>query len=120
MTLILAATLMIGLFDGMPMTLLALLVYAFGAGFAFTSAFAVVTDLATSVGLNQGYSAALTNVGWAGSLIIGAAGGGALLGAGDFLLAASAMAGLILIAGITLGRFTYPEPVSEEEELGLV
>lgn len=119
MTLILVATLLIGLFDGIPVTLLALLIYAVGAGFAFTSAFAVVTDLATAVGLNQGYSAALTNVGWASSLIIGAAGGGALLSAGDFLLAAFAMAGLILVVGLTLARFTYPEPVSEEEELSL-
>lgn len=113
---IIAATALVGLFEPLAVLLPAMLLFAVGAGFAFTTSFAVVTDLATRVGLNQGYSAALTNVGWAGSIIVGAMGGGALLGAGGFSTAALVMVALMSVIAIISWRAVYPEPVTGEDE----
>lgn len=114
--LILVSAVLVGLFEPLPVIVFALLLLAIGAGFAFTTSFATVTDLATKAGLNQGYSAALTNVGWAGSLIIGTAGGGALLGAGGFPLAALVMVAMMVLIGLISAASRYPEPVTEEDE----
>jgi len=110
------ATLLLGLFEPLALVLPSLLLFAIGAGFAFTTSFAMVTDLATRFGLNQGYSAAVTNVGWAGSIIIGAIGGGALLGADGFLLAAGFMAALIGLIGLVTWRTVQPESIAEGPE----
>lgn len=111
---IIVATVLVGLFESLGAILPAMLLFAVGAGFAFTTSFAVVTDLATRVGLNQGYSAAVTNVGWAGSIIIGAVGGGALLGAGGFSLAALVLAALMAAIALVSWRAVYPEPVTDD------
>lgn len=110
---ILVAIVFVGLFDSRPVMILAIVLFALGCGAAFTTSFALVTDLATSVGLNQGYSAALTNVGWAGSIIIGAIGGGALLGAGGFTLAVFVMAALMTGIAIVSWRDIAPAPTGE-------
>ena len=85
-----------------------LLTYSIGSALAFTTSMTTVTDLATAAGLNQGYSSALSGMGWAGGLIIGAVLGGALIGAVGYLWAALLIAVLLLGAGASMRRVTLP------------
>jgi MFS family permease len=85
-----------------------LLAYSVGSALAFTTSMTTVTDLATAAGLNQGYSSALSGMGWAGGLIIGAVLGGALIGFVGYLWAALLIAVLLLGAGASMRRVTLP------------
>jgi MFS family permease len=85
-----------------------LIVYSVGSAFAFTTSMTMVTDLATSAGLNQGYSSALSGMGWAGGLIIGAVVGGQLVGSVGYLPGALVAVVLLAIAGGATWRVRTP------------
>ncbi len=86
-------------------TLVAVLAfYAVGSGFAFTTSMTTVTDLATGAGLNQGYSAASSAIGWAGGVIIGAILGGSLVGALGYPGGALVLAALLVAIGGLVAR----------------
>ncbi|MBK9741302.1 MAG: MFS transporter [Actinobacteria bacterium] len=85
-----------------------LLVYASASSFAFATSMTALTDLATSTGLNQGYSSALSQMGWAGGLSLGAAVGGLLLGPlgqawGPLLILA-----VLVLVGVLTARSAFP------------
>jgi len=95
---------LVALAPGLATLVVALLLYAVGSGFAFTTSMTSVTDLATSAGLNQGYSSASSAIGWAGGLIIGAILGGAVVGASGYLAGALAMATLLVVIAVMTAR----------------
>ncbi len=88
---------------------LVLAVYAAGSGFAFTTSMTAVTDLATSAGLNQGYSSAASAIGWAGGVIIGAILGGLIVGA------IGALGGVLVLVTflLVIGAVTYRTSLSD-------
>lgn len=103
LALMIAAVAVLGFVTSPAVLIGVMLAFGVGAGLAFTPALAAVADLATDVGLNQGYSSAVSNIGWSASIIIGAAGGGALIAWGGYALAALvAVAVLALIAAVML------------------
>jgi DHA1 family solute carrier family 18 vesicular amine transporter 1/2 len=85
-----------------------LIAYSIGSALAFTTSMTTVTDLATAAGLNQGYSSALSGMGWAGGLIIGAVLGGMLIGSIGYFWAALLIAVLLLGAGASMRRVGQP------------
>lgn len=102
---IMAACVILASVSGVTWMLIAvLLAYSVGSALAFTTSMTTVTDLATAAGLNQGYSSALSGMGWAGGLIIGAVLGGVLIGAVGYLVAALTIAALLMGAGASMSR----------------
>jgi len=102
----------IGIVDILPLLALGVVVCAFGAGLAFTPASTLVTDAATSSGLNQGYASGAANVAWGGGQMLGAVGGGFLAGAAGFLFPALATVGVIGVVAI-VARGTVQPMASE-------
>ena len=91
--------------------LVALLVlYSVGSALAFTTSMTTVTDLATGAGLNQGYSSALSGIGWAGGLIIGAVLGGTLIASLGYLWGSAMVVALLLIAGGAMSKLQQSAP----------
>jgi MFS family permease len=98
----------IGVFNMLPVLAAAVVLCAFGAGLAFTPASTLVTDAATSSGLNQGYASGASNVAWGGGQMLGAVGGGFLAGAAGYLLPSLLTVGIILIVAIIASRTIQP------------
>jgi MFS family permease len=93
----------IGLFNLLPVLAFAVVLCAFGAGLAFTPASTLVTDAATSSGLNQGYASGASNIAWGGGQVIGAVGGGFLAAAGYLLPALVTVAVIAVVAAVARG-----------------
>ena len=98
----------IGVFNMLPVLAAAVVLCAFGAGLAFTPASTLVTDAATSSGLNQGYASGASNVAWGGGQMLGAVGGGFLAGAAGYLLPSLLTVGIILTVAIVASRTIQP------------
>ena len=111
---------MLGLFQPLGLVLTSVVVVAFGAGLAFTPATALITDLATNAGLNQGYASGGANVGWAGGQMLGAVGGGFLTGAAGYLLPALLMVLVLGLTALVARRTEEPRPGSLGEAEGIV
>jgi len=103
-----AAIAAIGVFNLLPVLAAAVVLCAFGAGLAFTPASTLVTDAATSSGLNQGYASGAANVAWGGGQMLGAVGGGFLAGAAGYLLPSLLTVGIILLVAIVARGTTQP------------
>jgi len=110
----------LGLFQPLALILVSVVLIAFGAGLAFTPATALITDLATSAGLNQGYASGGANVGWAGGQMIGAFGGGLLAGAYGYLLPALLTVVVLGLTALVARRTEEPRPGSLSEAGGIV
>ena len=102
----------IGIVDLLPLLALSVVVCAFGAGLAFTPASTLVTDAATSSGLNQGYASGAANVAWGGGQMLGAVGGGFLAGAAGFLL--PALVTVVILGGVALVARGTVQPMASE------
>jgi MFS family permease len=107
-----AAITVIGAFNLLPVLAAAVVLCAFGAGLAFTPASTLVTDAATSSGLNQGYASGASNVAWGGGQMVGAVGGGFLAGASGYLLPSLLTVGIILMVAV-VARGTVQPMASE-------
>jgi len=70
------AMIAIGVTQTLGAVLAALVVTSFGAGFCFAPAMALISDLAESSSLHQGFAAGLSNMAWAAGQVIGGIGGG--------------------------------------------
>lgn len=90
----------IGIFANLTVVFIAVIFVAFGAGLAFTPAIALITDVATAAGLNQGYAAGSTNVAWGGGQMLGAFVAGALVSTGFLLPCMITVAVLGVVAAI--------------------
>lgn len=107
-----------GIFDVLPVVALAVVAVAFGAGLSFTPASTLVTDAATSAGINQGYASGASNVAWGGGQMIGSAGAGLLAGASGFLLP-SLLVALVLLGVVAVARRTIQALPVDTGELKL-
>ncbi|MEY3732657.1 MAG: hypothetical protein RL347_16 [Actinomycetota bacterium] len=113
MVLVMPSLLMLGASDQAWFIVAIMALGAIGCAFAFTTSFTILTDTATMCGLNQGYSSALSNVAWSGSIIVGAAGGGALIASLGYLGAAIAFTAVCLVITVLCWRMTFP-PVESQ------
>ncbi len=102
----------IGIFDVLSLLAAAVVTCAFGAGLSFTPASTLVTDAATSSGLNQGYASGAANVAWGGGQMVGAVGGGVLAGAAGFLL--PALVTVAILGGVSLVARGIVQPMASE------
>lgn len=92
----------------------ALVVISVGCAMAFTTSFTLVTDLATASGLNQAYSAAASNIGWSASIIIGAVGGGVIIGATGYVAASVVVTAFGVLIGVVCATSPFPRVTSED------
>lgn len=102
----------IGVFEAVPLLAAAVVVCAFGAGLSFTPASTLLTDAATSSGLNQGYASGAANVAWGGGQMLGAVGGGFLAGAAGYLL--PALVTVAIIAAVAVVARGTVQPMASE------
>ncbi len=102
----------IGVFDAVPLLAAAVVTCAFGAGLSFTPASTLLTDAATSSGLNQGYASGAANVAWGGGQMLGAVGGGFLAGAAGYLL--PSLVTVVIIAAVALVARGTVQPMASE------
>lgn len=104
-----------GVFNVLPVLALAVVAVAFGAGLSFTPASTLISDAATSAGLNQGYASGASNVAWGGGQMVGSAGAGLLAGFSGYLLP-SLLVAVLLVAVTVVARRTIqvlPEDTGE-------
>lgn len=96
-----AGLLLIAAVDVKLIVVAAMVVFAFGAGLAFTPSMAMATDVAAGRGLDQGYASGVTNAAFGGGQMLGAVGAGALAAQGYLLpalIAASVFGSAALLA----------------------
>lgn len=93
----------LGLAGVLPLMFVAVMILAFGAGLAFTPSNTLITDQATSAGVNQGYASGASNVAFGGGQAIGAIGGGVVAGATGYVVPCL-VAALLLVGGGMLAR----------------
>jgi MFS family permease len=115
LVLVLTPLVLLGSIGSLWTTVGALVVMAVGGAFAFTTSFTLVTDLATDAGLNQGYSSAVSNIAWSGSIIVGAVGGGLLIAQTGYLVAAVAVAAIGVVIGLVCRRAPFHQPQLDDE-----
>jgi MFS family permease len=109
------AILAIGVFSVLSVLAAAVVLCAFGAGLAFTPASTLVTDAASSSGLNQGYASGASNVAWGGGQVVGAVGGGFLAGAAGYLAPALVTIAVIAVVAVVAQRMSEPLPATAPE-----
>lgn len=102
----------LGAFDLLWVQAAAVVAVAFGAGLSFTPASTLITDAATSAGINQGYASGTSNVAWGGGQMIGSAGAGLLAGLSGYLLP-SLLVALLLAGVVAVARRTIQTLPSE-------
>lgn len=91
--------------------LAALIVTSLGAGLCFAPAMTLLSDVAESTELHQGFAAGLSNMAWASGQVIGGAGGGIVAGATGNAVPSIAIAVLLLVTVLYALRSLEP-PVS--------
>ena len=76
--------------------LAALIVTSLGAGLCFAPALTLISDIAESSRLHQGFAAGLSNMAWASGQVIGGVGGGVVASLTGNALPSIAIAALLL------------------------
>jgi MFS family permease len=77
--------------------LAALIVTSLGAGLCFAPALTLLSDIAESSNLHQGFAAGLSNMAWASGQVIGGIGGGVVASRAGYAAPSIAIAALLLI-----------------------
>ena len=107
-----AGVIAMGVFNILWVQAASVISVAFGAGLSFTPATSLVTDAATSAGINQGYASGAANVAWGGGQMVGSAGAGFLAGVSGYLLP-SLLVALVLVGVTAVARRTIQTLPSE-------
>jgi MFS family permease len=80
--------------------LVTLIVTSLGAGLCFAPALTLLSDIAESSNLHQGFAAGLSNMAWASGQVVGGIGGGVVASATGNALPSLLIAILLLITSI--------------------
>jgi MFS family permease len=83
--------------QALGMVLTALIVTSLGAGLCFAPALTLLSDVAESTNLHQGFAAGLSNMAWASGQVIGGVGGGVVAALTGNALPSLAIAGLLVL-----------------------
>ncbi len=90
--------------------LAALICTSLGAGICFAPALTMLSEAAESTGLHQGFSAGLSNMGWATGQVIGGIAGGAAASLAGNALPSFAIVALLLVTVAYAHRVLAPTP----------
>lgn len=101
---------MIGVFALLWVAFAAVVAIAFGAGLAFTPSITLLTEVAETAGLHQGYASGVSNAAWGGGQVLGSVGAGALAAAG-YLLPAIVTVVVVASGAYLARRVREPAPV---------
>jgi len=93
--------------------LAALIVTSLGAGLCFAPALTLLSDLAESSSLHQGFAAGLSNMAWASGQVVGGVGGGVVASLTGNALPSIAIAVLLLVTVVYAFR-SLPPPVAPQ------
>jgi MFS family permease len=108
------AVLAVALAQTLGTVLGALIVASLGAGLCFAPALTLISDLAESSSLHQGYAAGLSNMAWASGQVVGGVGGGVVASLTGNTLPSIAIAALLLLTVVyafgTMEPETAPVP----------
>jgi MFS family permease len=100
----------IALAQALGTVLAALIVTSLGAGLCFAPALTLISDVAESSGLHQGFAAGLSNMAWASGQVIGGIGGGVVASLSGNALPSIAIAALLLLTVLYAFRTMEPAP----------
>ncbi len=87
----------VGLAQSLGGVLAALIVTSLGAGLCFAPALTLLSDIADSSRLHQGFAAGLSNMAWASGQVAGGIGGGVVASVTGYAAPSIAIAGLLLV-----------------------
>jgi MFS family permease len=104
------AMIAIALAQALGSVLAALIVTSLGAGLCFAPALTLISDVAESSNLHQGFAAGLSNMAWASGQVAGGIGGGVVASLAGNALPAIAIAALLLLT--VLYAFRTMEPAA--------
>ncbi|HEY6729618.1 MAG TPA: MFS transporter [Solirubrobacterales bacterium] len=88
----------------------ALILTSLGAGLCFAPALTLISDVAESSNLHQGYAAGLSNMAWASGQVIGGVGGGVVASLTGNAAPSLAIAALLVLTVIYAFRVMQPGP----------
>ncbi|MFL5898379.1 MAG: MFS transporter [Solirubrobacterales bacterium] len=110
------AMIVIGVVSTLGAVLASLILTSLGAGLCFAPALTLISDVAESSGLHQGFAAGLANMAWASGQVIGGVGGGVVAGltgnAEPNLAIALLLALTVAYAFRTMDPRTEPRPAA--------
>jgi MFS family permease len=110
------AMIVIALVPQLEQVLAGLILTSLGAGLCFAPALTLLSDIAESTSLHQGFAAGLSNMAWASGQVIGGIGGGVVAGvtgnAAPSLAIALLLAVTVVYAHRTMQPKTQPRPVA--------
>lgn len=89
-----------------------LIVTSLGAGLCFAPAMTMISDIAASSGLHQGFAAGLSNMAWASGQVLGGVGGGVVATLTGNAAPALALAALLVVTVLYAFRALSPDPVA--------
>ncbi len=93
-----------------------LIVASLGAGLCFAPAMTMISDIAASSGLHQGFAAGLTNMAWASGQVLGGVGGGVVATLTGNAVPCLALAALLAVTVLYAFRALSPDPVAPPVE----
>ncbi|HEX2708356.1 MAG TPA: MFS transporter [Solirubrobacterales bacterium] len=88
----------------------ALIMTSLGAGLCFAPALTLISDVAESSSLHQGFAAGLSNMAWASGQVVGGVGGGVVASLTGNALPSIVIAALLLFTVVYAFRTMEPEP----------
>jgi MFS family permease len=110
------AMIAIALAETLGVVLAALIVTSLGAGLCFAPALTLLSEVAESSGLHQGFAAGLSNMAWAAGQVAGGIGGGVVASLTGNALPSFAIAGLLVLTAIYAFRTLTPTPIARPAE----
>ncbi|MFN8163565.1 MAG: MFS transporter [Solirubrobacterales bacterium] len=105
------AMIVIALAQTLESVLAALIITSLGAGLCFAPAMILISDIAESRNVHQGFAAGLSNMAWASGQVAGAVGGGAVASLTGNVIPSVAVAAL-LVATVFYAFHSLPSPAA--------
>ncbi|HEX3240813.1 MAG TPA: MFS transporter [Solirubrobacterales bacterium] len=93
-----------------------LIVISLGAGLCFAPAMTMISDIAASSGLHQGFAAGVSNMAWASGQVLGGVGGGVVATLTGNAAPCLALAALMIATIIYALRALSPLPIAPQAE----
>ncbi|MGE0067746.1 MAG: MFS transporter [Solirubrobacterales bacterium] len=106
------AMIMLAAAQVLGVVLATLIVTSLGAGLCFAPAMTMISDIAASRGLHQGFAAGLSNMAWASGQVLGGVGGGVVATLTGNAVPALALAALLIATVLYAFRALSPDPVA--------
>jgi MFS family permease len=98
------------------LVLATLIVISLGAGLCFAPAMTMISDIAASSGLHQGFAAGLSNMAWASGQVLGGVGGGVVATFTGNAVPCLVLAALMAVTVLYAFRALSPDPIAPPVE----